>query len=170
MKTIILFLISCSNLAFSQKNTEKKNAKYYEEKIALIDSKQVVYKDSINFVINDSINSKVFRSNNLITVRSLLKKSNSNFDLKYYFQNGKLFFVKFIEESPKFKKTNKILRFTVVNNKPSFFNSEYEVGINLPPMQMNKKEVDRNFGYNPNLSNDFILSFIEVVSRKLKLN
>ncbi len=41
MKTIILILILYSNYAFSQITNEKKNAKYDEEKVALIDSKQV---------------------------------------------------------------------------------------------------------------------------------
>lgn len=156
----LLFFIIFSNLLFSQITVDKKTVKYYDEKTKLIDDEKVKYNDSTNLVINDSINAKVFKSENLIMVKNSTINNKINFQIKFYFENKNLFFAKFIEKSPKFDKTNKILEFYVANDNIVFLKSHYKVGINLPPMLMEQKEVEKNFGYNSNLTKDYIYKYI----------
>lgn len=170
MKIPVLLFLICSSLVFSQATQENKTKKRYYEKTEFIDKKDIIYKDSTSLAINDTISAKIFKAENLITVENINKKDNSSFLIKFYFENKQLFFVRFIEKSPKFKRSNKILEFHLVNGKISFLDSEYEVGISLPPMQMSKEEIDRNFGYNPKLSDDYVNNYINMLYKKIDPN
>lgn len=170
MKSLTLLLFICSNFAFSQVAITKKSTKYYKEKTEILDKKDITYKYSNTFTINDSITAKVFKSEELIKVENSVKKEDSKFQAKLYIENGKLNYIKFIEISPRFKETFKISEFTVTDGKISFVNTNFKVGINLPPMQMTEKEISRNFGFNPNYNVNYIADYLNVLCKKLSIN
>ena len=109
------------------------------------------------------MNAKKF--NNRIATKNILRKSNTNFEIKYYLKNGELFYIKIEEQSLNFSDLKKHTEYYISKNKISDVNYYRNMRICLPISL--DADIDSQFGYNKNLSENFMKKYVFQLYKKI---
>jgi len=152
-----LFLFFSINSFSQNKLFEKGRSKTLKE-INLIDNSNIIKLDSVKLVINDSIKVSAQKFAQKIFAKNVLSKSFSLFEIKYYLKKGKLFYVKIEEQSPRYSDLKKHTEYFVANHKISTINHFYNMRPCLP-LSIDGS-IRNQFGYNENLTEDFMKNYV----------
>lgn len=113
----------------------------------------------------DSINVKVLKFDNKITTQNILRNRNTHFEIKYYFKNNDLFFVKIEEQHPNLSDLKKHSEYYIVNNKITstsyYMNMRGCLAISIEDMK-------NGMGYNNQLTEKFMQKYVFNLYRKIK--
>ncbi len=161
--SIIFFLDSF--ICFSQIKIEKSQQKIQRE-VYEIESLNNSIIDSTSIIMLDSINIKVLKFNNkIVTQNDILGNQNTHFEIKYYFKNNDLFFVKIEEQHPHLSDLKKHSEYYIVNNKISSKKHFQNMRICLP---ISVEDMRNGMGYNNQLTEKFMQKYIFKLYKKLK--
>lgn len=164
-KIFFFSFILISAQCLSQNGLFDKNRLKIQREVHLIDSLNISSLDSIKLLINDSINVNAKKFNNRIATKNILRKSNTNFEIKYYLKNGELFYIKIEEQSLNFSDLKKHTEYYISKNKISDVNYYRNMRICLPISL--DADIDSQFGYNKNLSENFMKKYVFQLYKKI---
>lgn len=169
MRNIIflLFFILSINIYSQNKIFDKGRLKITRE-VYLIDSADINVLDSINFTFKDSIKINAKRFAEKISTQNLLNKTNTNFQINYFLKNGKLFFIKVEEQSPNLADLKKHIEYLIIDNEISDINYYYGMRSCLP-LSLDTN-INDQFGYNKNLTENYMKTYVIKLYEKLKKN
>lgn len=159
--SFILISIQC----LSQNGLFDKNRLKIQQEVHLIDSLNILSLDSVKLLINDSINVNVKKFTDRIVAKNVLRNSNTNFEIKYYLKNGELFFIKIEEQSTNLSDLKKHTEYYISKNKISDVNYYRNMRICLPISL--DADIDKQFGYNKNLSENFMKKYVFQLYKKI---
>ncbi|UQB69513.1 hypothetical protein [Epilithonimonas zeae] len=160
--SLILFLVSF--ICFSQIKIDKNQRKVKEE-VYVIDSISNSNVDSTSIIMHDSISVKVLKFDKRIITQNILKNRNTHFEIKYYFKNNDLFFVKIEEQHPYLNDLKKHSEYYIINNKISSTN--YYMNIR-GCLAISVEDMKNGMGYNNQLTEKFMQKYVFKLYRKIK--
>ncbi len=163
MFSLILFLYSF--ICFSQIKVDNSQQKI-KRKVYKIDSLNNSIIDSTSIIMLDSINVKVFKfDNKIVTQNYILGNRSTNFEIKYYFKNDDLFFVKIEEQHPHLSDLKRHSEYYISDDKIYSKNYFQNMRICLP---ISVEDMMNGIGYNNQLTEKFVQKYVFKLYKKIK--
>lgn len=166
LKIVFGFLLFFSIDTFSQNKLFEKGRLKTLKAINLIDQTDNIRIDSANLIMVDSIKVIAEKFHQKIFAKNILDKSNSVFEIEYYLKNGKLFYIKIEEQSPRYSDLKKHTEYFINDNKILDSNHYRNMRVCLP-LSIDGS-IKNQFGYNENLSEDFMRKYVLILYEILK--
>ncbi len=151
-----------SFICFSQIN---KNQLEVEREVYVIDSLSNSVIDSVSLIMRDSINVRVLKFDKKIITQNILRNRNTHFEIKYYFKDNKLFFIKIEEQHPQLIDLKRYSEYYIFDDKIYSKNYYQNMRICLP---ISVEDMMNGMGYNIQLTEKFMQKYVFNLYRKIK--